>query len=53
MFKVTNEKLAQELSAEHKLHYGRSIFDGAWYLGTVEQLDKCGAVDPKPPYVRS
>lgn len=44
MYKCRTEETAHAIAAENKLSYGMSVFDGAWYVGTVAQLEGVGAI---------
>lgn len=38
MTKLRTEKVASAVALERGLFYGLSVFDGAWYVGTREQV---------------
>ena len=44
MYKYKSKSLAYEKAVELKLSYGMSVFDGCFYVGTVEQLNKIGVI---------
>ena len=44
MYKYKSKILAYEKAVELKLSYGMSVFDGCFYVGTVEQLNKIGVI---------
>ena len=52
--KVTRAALAKEIATVEQLHYGCSIFDGAYYVGTEPELGAAGVAQifagtlPKP-----
>lgn len=44
MYKCYSEKVAKQLAEDHNLLWGVCIFDGAFYVGTAEQFEKCGVI---------
>jgi hypothetical protein len=48
MYRCRIEKVAREIATEKSASYGMSVFDGAWYVGTAEELRKIGVVDVFP-----
>ena len=48
MWKTKAKKLASVIAGENGLRYGRSVFDGSWYVGTEAELAKVGVVQPQP-----
>jgi hypothetical protein len=44
MYKCYCEEVARQLATEHGLLWGVCIFDGAYYVGTVAQFEKCGVI---------
>ncbi len=50
MTKCQIEKVARTIATESHLAYGRSIFDGRWYVGTVAECRAAGCptiIEPK------
>jgi len=44
MYKVNNKAMAEKLAKEHSLAYGMCVLDGAWYVGTTNQLMAIGVI---------
>jgi hypothetical protein len=50
MFKTKTVEEARAIAAHKELFYGWSVFSPGWFVGTREQLEKCGVHTPVRGY---
>lgn len=53
MMRCRLEEVAKKFAEERGQHYGHSIFEGGWWVGTKEELAKIGVVIADDVEVRS
>lgn len=42
MIKCCNQQVAMEYANDRQAHYGVSVFDGKYYVGSIPELDRAG-----------
>lgn len=47
MMRVGSEATARAFALERRACFGWSVFGGAWYVGTAEQLRAIGVLEPQ------